>query len=146
MNLPYSHCKIALTWRFKHYSFLSPKTLTAKPSTKIKSFPRTLSRCYAQSFHNISSTKHASLLVETSHEYQKLKALLEILMEKDSCPLQLLRDDGDWTKDQFWAVVRFLTHASRSKEIFQVLFSLYSFSLMLYQIPLIIEVTVCIFT
>lgn len=41
-------------------------------------------------------------------------------MEKDSCPVQLLRDYGDWTKDQFWAVVRFLTHASRSKEIFQL--------------------------
>ncbi|KAK9902980.1 hypothetical protein M0R45_001371 [Rubus argutus] len=120
VNLQYCHCKLALTWRFKHCSFLFPKTLTAKPSTKTKSFLCTLSRCDAQSFHNISSTKHTTLLVETSHEYQKLKALLEILMEKDSCPVQLLRDYGDWTKDQFWAVVRFLTHASRSKEIFQL--------------------------
>ncbi|KAK9932923.1 hypothetical protein M0R45_020142 [Rubus argutus] len=120
VNLQHCHCKLAPTWRFKHCSFLFPKTLTAKPSTKTKSFLCTLSRCNARPFHNISSTKHTALLVETSHEYQKLKALLEILMEKDSCPLQLLRDYGDWTKDQFWAVVRFLTHASRSKEIFQL--------------------------
>ncbi|XP_024197326.1 pentatricopeptide repeat-containing protein At4g14190, chloroplastic [Rosa chinensis] len=125
VNFPCSHCKIAHTWSFKHNTVLFPKTQTAKPSTKTKtkSLPSTLSRCHAQFFspplppHNTSSPKHATL---HSHEYHKLKALLEILMEKECCPLQVLRGDGDWTRDQFWAVIRFLIHASRPKEILQL--------------------------
>lgn len=131
VKLQYSHCKIAHTsWSFKHSNthLLFPKTQTPKPSTTT-----TLSLCHAHFFSpsplpphkTSSSTKHTTLHVEPSHEYHKLRALLDILMEKDCCPLQLLRDDGDWTIDQFWAVIRFLIHASRPKEILQVRF--YSF-------------------
>lgn len=34
--------------------------------------------------------------------------------------MQILGDDGDWTKDYFWAVIRFLRRASRPNEILQV--------------------------
>ncbi|XVE81219.1 hypothetical protein DITRI_Ditri15bG0045300 [Diplodiscus trichospermus] len=67
-----------------------------------------------------SSKTHTTLLVETYHHHRRLKALLERLEKRDACPLQILRDDGDWTKDNFWAVIRFLRHASRSSEILQV--------------------------
>lgn len=45
---------------------------------------------------------------------------------RGSCPLRLLRDDGYWNRDQFWAVVDFLRHASRSHQILRVLFLLAS--------------------
>ncbi|XP_004298231.1 PREDICTED: pentatricopeptide repeat-containing protein At4g14190, chloroplastic [Fragaria vesca subsp. vesca] len=126
VKLQYSHCKIAHTsWSFKHSNthLRFPKTQTPKPSTTT-----TLSLCHAHFFSpsplpphkTSSSTEHTTLHVEPSHEYHKLRALLDILMEKDCCPLQLLRDDGDWTIDQFWAVIRFLIHASRPKEILQL--------------------------
>ena len=69
-----------------------------------------------------SSTEHTTLLVETFHEHRRLKSLLKRLSKAGSCPLRLLREDGDWSKEHFWAVVRFLRHASRFEEILQVLF------------------------
>ncbi|KAF8393960.1 hypothetical protein HHK36_020162 [Tetracentron sinense] len=67
-----------------------------------------------------NSTKHTTLLLETFHKNQTVKALIEKLHEKDSNPLQILKDEGDWSKDQFWAVIRFLQQTSRSKEVLQV--------------------------
>ncbi|KAK9009707.1 hypothetical protein V6N11_036235 [Hibiscus sabdariffa] len=67
-----------------------------------------------------SSRTHTTLLVETYHHHRRLRALLEKLEKEGSCPLQILRDDGDWTKNDFWAAIRFLKHASRSNEILQV--------------------------
>lgn len=67
------------------------------------------------------STKHATLLVESYHEYQALNALIQRLNRKVSCPFQILQRDGDWTKDHFWAVVKFLKNSSRIKQISQVL-------------------------
>lgn len=34
--------------------------------------------------------------------------------------MQILEEDGDWSKDQFWVVVRFLRNSSRSNEILPV--------------------------
>ncbi|KAF4374584.1 hypothetical protein G4B88_004836 [Cannabis sativa] len=48
------------------------------------------------------------------------KNLFNKLNKTDSCPLQLLKQDGDWTKQNFWAVVTFLRHHSRSLEILQL--------------------------
>ncbi|KAH9649522.1 pentatricopeptide repeat-containing protein [Citrus sinensis] len=66
------------------------------------------------------STKHTTLLVESYHEHQALNALIQRLNKKVSCPLQILQHDGDWTKDHFWAVIRFLKNSSRSRQIPQV--------------------------
>ncbi|KAI9115166.1 hypothetical protein K1719_014179 [Acacia pycnantha] len=71
-------------------------------------------------FSQSASLQHKTLLVETYHEHRILKSLLRKLQKQDSSPLHILQQDRDWSKDQFWAVVRFLKHASRSKEILQV--------------------------
>ncbi|KAM1142689.1 hypothetical protein ACFX2B_031296 [Malus domestica] len=122
------HCLIPPTWKLNHStnSFLFPRTLTTKPSPKPRTpFPSSL--CYSDPFPppdvaapRGGSTKHTTLLVETFHEHQRLKDLLVKVTTEDCCPLQLLADDGDWTKDQFWAVITFLNNASRSKEILQL--------------------------
>ncbi|KAF2318081.1 hypothetical protein GH714_041421 [Hevea brasiliensis] len=67
-----------------------------------------------------NSTKHKTLLVESYHEHRRLKVLLAKLNKKGSCPLEMLQDDGDWSKEHFWAVIRFLKLSSRSKEVLQV--------------------------
>ncbi|KAJ0092837.1 hypothetical protein Patl1_26124 [Pistacia atlantica] len=85
------------------YNFFS-KALTTKPIT--------------YSLHN--STKHTTLLVETYHQHQALKSLIQRLNNKRSCPLKILQHDGDWTKPHFWAVIRFLQTSSRSTLISEV--------------------------
>ncbi|TYG61373.1 hypothetical protein ES288_D07G142800v1 [Gossypium darwinii] len=67
-----------------------------------------------------SSKTHTTLLVETYHQHRRLRALIEKLEKEGSCPMQILGDDGDWTKNDFWAAVKFLRHAFRSNEILQV--------------------------
>lgn len=67
------------------------------------------------------STQHRAMLVEAFHEHRMLNSLLQRLGEEGACPLRLLEDDGDWTRDQFWAVIKSLRHASRSREILKVL-------------------------
>ncbi|OVA12985.1 Pentatricopeptide repeat [Macleaya cordata] len=66
------------------------------------------------------STKPKTLLVETLHETRRLRELVNKLNKEDSNPLEILRDEGDWSKDQFWTVTRFLKETSRSKEVLQV--------------------------
>ncbi|KAK8313836.1 hypothetical protein V6Z12_D01G135900 [Gossypium hirsutum] len=67
-----------------------------------------------------SSKSHTMLLVETYHQHRRLMALIEKPENEGSCPMQILGDDGDWTKNDFWATVKFLKHAFRSNEILQV--------------------------
>ncbi|KAJ1426692.1 Tetratricopeptide-like helical domain superfamily [Sesbania bispinosa] len=69
---------------------------------------------------SVSDSKHTTLLVETYHVHNSLRNLLAKLEKEDSCPLHILSEDGDWSKDHFWAVVRFLKKASRFTEILQV--------------------------
>ncbi|KAK6279330.1 hypothetical protein POUND7_019597 [Theobroma cacao] len=114
-------CKITLRWQ---------STYDNKKKMKIfcgTQFPKATRHCCLSSIRpsppgpdGSSCKNHTALLVETYHHHRRLKALLERLEKDDSCPLQMLRDDGDWTKDIFWVVIRFLRRASRSNEILQV--------------------------
>ncbi|TKY47802.1 Pentatricopeptide repeat-containing protein [Spatholobus suberectus] len=95
-----------------------------KPFAKFPSL--TTHICHA-SFHplpsfadTVSDPKHTTLLVETYHLHDSLRALLAKLEKEDSHPLHIIAEDGDWSKDHFWAVVRFLKNASRFTEILQV--------------------------
>ncbi|XP_022722517.1 pentatricopeptide repeat-containing protein At4g14190, chloroplastic-like isoform X2 [Durio zibethinus] len=114
-------CKITFRWQSSIYKnnqiFIFSGT----------QFPKATNHCCLSSIRpsppasiGSSSKTHTTLLVETYHHHRRLKGLLERLEKEDSCPLQILGDDGDWTKDTFWAVIRFLRHASRSNEILQV--------------------------
>ncbi|KAJ0080907.1 hypothetical protein Patl1_10717 [Pistacia atlantica] len=85
------------------YNFFS-KALNTKPIT--------------YSLHN--STKHTTLLFETYHQHQALKALIQRLNNKRSCPLKILQHDRDWTKPHFWAVIHFLQTSCMSTLIPQV--------------------------
>lgn len=70
-----------------------------------------------------SSPNPASLIAAKAFDEQSTyTSLVERLQVQGSCPLRLLRDDGYWNRDQFWAVVDFLKHASRSHQILRVLF------------------------
>ncbi|KAI3890165.1 hypothetical protein MKW92_037136 [Papaver armeniacum] len=51
---------------------------------------------------------------------QKLKDLVNKLNQEESNPLQILRDEGDWSKDEFWTVIRFLKETSQYNQILQV--------------------------
>ena len=123
-------CKIAFRWRPNSDSgnnspLIFPKTTLAKQSFK---FTFVTNQTCLSSLHHSSppppsnGTRPTSLLVEkyNYNEHQRLRDLLEKLSNTNSCPLQILTDYGDWTKDQFWAVVKFLIHASRSLEVLQV--------------------------
>ncbi|XP_058093434.1 pentatricopeptide repeat-containing protein At4g14190, chloroplastic [Magnolia sinica] len=62
--------------------------------------------------------QHRALAVESFHRNQSLKALLHKLQSKEgSDPLQILlaSDGGDWSKEEFWAVIRFLDQTSQLK-------------------------------
>lgn len=96
-------------------SCLPSKTPPAEPYTKLLLPPAT------RAVPTHSPTKHATLLLDTFHEHHTLKALLSDLQKRDSCPLLLLKDHGDWNRDHFWVVVKFLREASRSHEILKVL-------------------------
>lgn len=96
----------------KHF----PKFLYLK--TQIRPTPVHFSP--TDTFSDSASLQHKTLLVEIYHEHRTLKSLLQKLQKKHSSPLWILEQDGDWSKAQFWAVVRFLKLASRSKEILQV--------------------------
>ncbi|KAL9686854.1 hypothetical protein QQ045_031247 [Rhodiola kirilowii] len=54
---------------------------------------------------------------QTTDEYQAIRGLLDKL-EAASNAVEVLGQDGDWSKDQFWVAVKFLKGASRSDEIF----------------------------
>ncbi|XP_008811685.2 pentatricopeptide repeat-containing protein At4g14190, chloroplastic [Phoenix dactylifera] len=64
--------------------------------------------------------QHKTILVETFHRNNCLKALLGALSRKGSNPVRLLGRDGDWTHDQLWAAVTFLVEAGRAQEALQV--------------------------
>ncbi|GMH20262.1 hypothetical protein Nepgr_022103 [Nepenthes gracilis] len=47
----------------------------------------------------------------------RFESLTQKLNKKGSSPLQVLKDDGDWSEDQFWAVIEFLAQTSSFEEI-----------------------------
>ncbi|RVW64161.1 Pentatricopeptide repeat-containing protein, chloroplastic [Vitis vinifera] len=110
---------------FQH-QYLFSKILINKTQNPLHSFlslltfPLSLADSPSPLSHNNNPTKHTTLLVETLHENERLGVLIQKLSNKASSPLQLLRDDGDWNKQHFWAVIRFLKDASRSSEILPV--------------------------
>ncbi|KAK7256302.1 hypothetical protein RIF29_29743 [Crotalaria pallida] len=100
--------------------FLFLKTHTSlKPFTKFQSLA-TQARPSPSSLSKVSDSKHTTLLVETYHLHHSLRILLQKLDNQHSNPLRILIQDGDWSKDHFWAVVKFLQNASRFSEIVQV--------------------------
>lgn len=113
-----THCKVRLNKnkknKLKHNRVFFSKTLIRKP----------VIYCCLSSAPSLEvdydSTKHTTLLVESYHEHQALNALIQRLNRIVSCPFQILQHDGDWTKDHFWAVIKFLKNSSRSKQIHQV--------------------------
>ncbi|KAL7618756.1 hypothetical protein Lser_V15G02702 [Lactuca serriola] len=48
------------------------------------------------------------------------RSLFEKLKARDSDPVQILEEDGDWSKELFWAAVGFLNQSSRSNQVLQV--------------------------
>lgn len=124
-----TNCKLIIwTWKsntnFRGTLIAKPFTRFPKPITH--SFPTLSFRhpspptpTHAYSLDN-NSTNHTSLLVESFHEHKTLKALLRRLNKEGSCPLQMLQRDGDWSKDHFWAVIRFLKQSSTPTLILQV--------------------------
>ncbi|XP_077226995.1 pentatricopeptide repeat (PPR) superfamily protein [Tasmannia lanceolata] len=98
------------------------KTPMKNPQHRYLKYPPHLSppfKSYSANSQN-NSTEHTTLLVESFHQNQKLKALVEKLRAKDLNPLHLLRHEGDWTKEQFWVVMKFLKETDRMKEALQV--------------------------
>ncbi|RDX83167.1 Pentatricopeptide repeat-containing protein, chloroplastic, partial [Mucuna pruriens] len=106
----------------------SSNSVSPKPFAKFPIPSLTTQICHS-SYHRLpsfadtvsdSNSKHTTLLVETYHLHDSLRALLAKLEKQDSQPLHILAQDGDWSKDHFWAVVRFLKSTSRFSEILQV--------------------------
>lgn len=120
-----SHCSRAT---LRQTRLFNTKTLITRPKTFF--LPCSLSTHPRPHFHphrlrlsnNNNSTKHTNPLAENFNDNKSLAALIKKLSDEASCPLQILRDDGDWSKKHFWAVIRFLQRASRSAQILQVPF------------------------
>ncbi|KAI7752168.1 hypothetical protein M8C21_022760 [Ambrosia artemisiifolia] len=71
--------------------------------------------------HKTNSNKQNTVQFNDLHRNWNLKRILfEKLNHKDSDPVQILDEDGDWTKELFWAVVGFLNQTSRSNQILRV--------------------------
>ncbi|CAJ1850243.1 unnamed protein product [Sphenostylis stenocarpa] len=102
----------------------SSNSVFLKPFAK---FPSLTTQIRHASFHRlpsfadtVSDSKHTTLLVETYHLHDSFRAFIAKLQREDSNPLHILAQDGDWSKDHFWAAVRFLQNSSRFAEILQV--------------------------
>ncbi|KAH7521538.1 hypothetical protein FEM48_Zijuj07G0044200 [Ziziphus jujuba var. spinosa] len=121
LGLNHCHVKVGLPWRFNpsNKAFLCPQNPILQSPKPSYSNPKQFSLSIF-SVPQHSSATHTTLLVETFHQHRSLKALLKKLSKKDSCPLQVLSEDGDWSREHFWAVIGFLKHASRFNEILQV--------------------------
>ncbi|CAK7348103.1 unnamed protein product [Dovyalis caffra] len=108
-----SHSTPPWTWKFFNNNY---KTLVTTPSLPL-CFRHPAAHAISQS--QDYSTKHTTLLVESFHEHKRLKSLLDNLKNNQN-PLQLLQQDGDWSRDHFWAVIKFLKHSGRSNQILPV--------------------------
>ncbi|KAK1412026.1 hypothetical protein QVD17_32964 [Tagetes erecta] len=71
--------------------------------------------------HKPNFNKQNTLQFNHLHLNSTLKrTLFEKLKHKDSNPVQILEEDGDWSNELFWAVVGFLNQTSRSNHVLQV--------------------------
>ncbi|PKI61158.1 pentatricopeptide repeat-containing protein At4g14190, chloroplastic [Punica granatum] len=115
------------------FFFLLPRAPITEASLKpqCRTRPNCGSSRDPQSRHHLpeaapttSSPNHAPLIAAEAYggEQGSRSSPVERLRVKDSCPLQELREnDGDWSRDRFWANVKSLRHASRSREILRLL-------------------------
>ncbi|XP_068665878.1 pentatricopeptide repeat-containing protein At4g14190, chloroplastic [Aristolochia californica] len=92
---------------------------TSYKAAGISSAPPTYGTPKPETPQNFSA-QHTTLLVDSFHQNQSLRALLAKLRRKGSDPLQLLKDEGDWSKQHFWAVMNYLKETFRIKEALQV--------------------------
>ncbi|CAL5347803.1 unnamed protein product [Camellia sinensis] len=103
-----------------HTTLTNPTSSTNPPSSPLH-LKRNSHHHHHQTLKHVNprnnSRKQTIHFVDTFRENKDLKTLLEKLKKRGSDPLQILKDDGDWTKDHFWAVFRFLLQSSRSKEV-----------------------------
>uniref|UniRef100_A0A1J3IK26 Pentatricopeptide repeat-containing protein, chloroplastic n=1 Tax=Noccaea caerulescens TaxID=107243 RepID=A0A1J3IK26_NOCCA len=97
--------------RFFSSLYSRPKPITVFSATLRRSLPSSLD----------DATQTSSLLVDSyNHHHRFLNSLLRRLDRPGSCPLLLLQEDGDWSKDHFWAVIRFLRQSSRLHDLLPV--------------------------
>ncbi|KAG2299293.1 hypothetical protein Bca4012_010863 [Brassica carinata] len=93
-------------------------SFTSKPNLiSTSSLPRSLPLsldCSAE------DPPQSTFLLSDIHHHRFLNSLPRRLSHPGSCPLRLLQEDGDWSKDRFFAVIRFLRHSSRLHEILPV--------------------------
>lgn len=127
MDIHYCRATFKKTCLFNTNILFSKTLITEQkpffPPSSLSSYPHS----HVQTHHlhlslRDNPSKHKTLLAETSHENERLGVLIQKLNNKASSPLQTLSEDGDWSKQQFWAVIRFLKRTSRSGEILQVIF------------------------
>lgn len=113
-HLPFKHSPILKTKKPHNPIFLKP----FPEYPRVHLCPPRISPNHT--FSQTSSLHHKTLLLDTYHHHRTLKFLLKRLQKQDSSPLHVLQEDGDWSNDHFWVVIRFLRHASRAKQIPQV--------------------------
>ncbi|KAG7615908.1 Pentatricopeptide repeat-containing protein chloroplastic [Arabidopsis thaliana] len=94
-------------WNLNSSFLTSTSYSIPRPSSLRRSLPLSI---------NGDATQPTSLL----HHHRFLSSLTRRLSLSGSCPLRLLQEDGDWSKDHFWAVIRFLRQSSRLHEILPV--------------------------
>ncbi|KAI3738831.1 hypothetical protein L2E82_29016 [Cichorium intybus] len=114
---------------------INDKTFLFKPLVLPKPSTRTLTSTKPQfsrsnkpppfavhfSARKTNSHKESSVQFDDLHRSWNLKRnLFEKLKGNDSDPVKILEEDGDWSKELFWAVVGFLNQTSRSSEVLQV--------------------------
>lgn len=110
----------------RHLPSKSPRK--AKPISKTLTKPSSISNLRTATQDNINyhpynqhqQQQHKDLLVETFHYNTRLKDLIEEVSVEGSNPIEVLERDGDWTKDQLWAVVVLLLEDERVQEAIKV--------------------------
>nr|XP_043611038.1 pentatricopeptide repeat-containing protein At4g14190, chloroplastic [Erigeron canadensis] len=89
--------------------------------TKTPAFHRPSTNSTKPHHYKVVPHKQNTLQIQDFQQNWTLKrTLFEKLKHKDSNPVQILEQDGDWSKDLFWAVVGFLNQTSKSNHVLQV--------------------------
>lgn len=110
--------------------FLCKTLIFPKPFTKNPTLTKPQFSCSSKLPHSLHFNRYKpnfnnqnTLQFNHIHRTSNLKrTLFEKLKHKDSDPVQILEEDGDWSKELFWAVVGFLNQTSRSNHVLQVIF------------------------
>lgn len=71
--------------------------------------------------HLLAKNQDYSTFFKTRKTHQNQRAFLEKLKgQQDFDPVQMLKEDGDWSNEQLWVVVKFLKQTSRCNEFREV--------------------------